>query len=173
MAPTVALRAETADDEDMLFRLWADLDSWEERTPASPAPVTLEMYRARRAKGDSADDAHFVVTLDGHAVGRCELFAEDKLARHAEVGIALLPEARGQGVGTAALAQLIEFAFVRRNLRRVHLIAIASNAAGIAAYRKAGFIEEGRRREHCWVRGEYVDEIAMGLLRADWQKTRG
>src|SRR3954447_18572311 len=115
---TVALRAETADDEDVLFRIWSDLDTWEERSPASPAPVTLDTFRQRRAKGDFVGDASLVVTADGVAVGRCSLFHEDALARHAEVGIALLAEARGRGVGTAALTQLVEFAFVRRNLRR-------------------------------------------------------
>jgi RimJ/RimL family protein N-acetyltransferase len=32
-----------------------------------------------------------------------------------------------------------------------------------------GFVEEGRRREHCWVRGGYQDEVLMGLLRSDWR----
>ena len=166
--PDIRLRAETADDEDVLFRLAADLDSWEERSPAPPAPLTVAVYRERRAARAAGSDAMFVITLDGVAVGNCSLFGEDGLAGHAEVGIALLPEARGRGVGTSALGQLVEFAFVRRNLRRLHLVAIASNAAGIAAYRKVGFVEEGRRREHCWVRGRYEDEVLMGLLRSDW-----
>ena len=169
---TVALRAETADDEDVLFRLRAELDTWEERSPAPPAPMSLATFRERQAKGDFTGDAAFVVTVDGVAGGRCTLFHEDKLARHAEIGIALLPEARGKGVGTAALAQLIEFAFVRRNLRRLYLWVLSSNVAGQAAYRKVGFVEEGRHREHGWVRGEYVDEVTMGLLRSEWQAAR-
>jgi RimJ/RimL family protein N-acetyltransferase len=168
-AADVALRAQTPDDEALLYRLASELDTWEERSPRPPAPLTLESFRARAARGDSTGDAEFVITLDGAAVGRCTLFAEDALARHAEVGIALVPEARGRGVGTAALRQLVEFAFRRRNLRRLHLVAIESNVAGLAVYRKIGFLEEGRRREHCWVRGRYEDEVIMGLLRADWE----
>jgi RimJ/RimL family protein N-acetyltransferase len=168
----VALRAETPADEEVLFRLASELDTWEERNPSPPAPLTLETYRDRKAKSEQAGGAVFVITVDGEAVGRCTIFAEDALARHAEVGIALLPEARGKGIGTAALTQLVEFAFVRRNLRRVHLVAIGTNLDGIGCYRKVGFVEEGRRREHCWVRGEYVDEIIMGLLRSDWDKQR-
>ncbi|HKC28399.1 MAG TPA: GNAT family protein [Jatrophihabitans sp.] len=52
-------------------------------------------------------------------------------------------------------------------------LVLASNAAGIASYRKVGFVEEGRHREHCWVRGHYEDEIAMGLLRSEWEAARG
>lgn len=164
----VVLRTETAEDEEVLYRLQSELDTFEERGPEPPAPLTLDAFRKRRANRDSAGAAEFTITVDGVAVGRVNLFGEDPLARHAEVGIALVPEARGKGVGTAALAQLVEFAFVRRNLRRLHLVAIASNAAGIASYRKVGFVEEGRRREHCWVRGRYEDEVLMGLLRSDW-----
>jgi RimJ/RimL family protein N-acetyltransferase len=170
---TVALRAEAAADEDVLYRLRADLDSWEERSPASPAPLTLDAYRERRTRGDYTGDADFVITVDGVPVGRCTLFHEDKLARHAEVGIGLVPEARGRGVGTAALGQLVEFAFVRRNLRRLYLWVLETNAAGLASYRKVGFVEEGRHRAHAWVRGAYVDEVTMGLLRTEWEAARG
>jgi RimJ/RimL family protein N-acetyltransferase len=165
---TVALRAETAEDEEVLYRLAAELDTFEERSPAAPAPLTREAFRQQRAKRNESGAAEFTITVDGAVLGKVGLFAEDPLARHAEVGIGLLPEARGKGVGTAALAQVVEFAFVRRNLRRLHLVVIASNAAGIASYRRVGFVEEGRRREHCWVRGRYEDEVLMGLLRSDW-----
>jgi RimJ/RimL family protein N-acetyltransferase len=164
----VGLRVEVEDDEQVLYRIWSDLDTWEQRMSTPPAPLSLARFREQAASGAFAGNADFVITLDGDAVGRCTIFHEDGLARSAEVGIALVPEARGYGVGTAALAQLVEFGFRRRNLRRLHLAVLASNAAGIASYRKVGFVEEGRRREHCWVRGRYEDEVLMGLLRSEW-----
>lgn len=162
--PTVSLRARTAADSDVLYRLSADLDSWEEREPSAPAPLTRAAFDARIAAGDTVE---FVVDVDGAAVGTVTLFGFDALARHAEAGISLLPEARGRGVGTAALRQLVEFGFVRRNLRRVHLQAIASNAAALRSYEKAGFVVEGRLREHAWVRGAYEDMVLMGILRSE------
>ncbi len=95
------------------------------------------------------------------------LFGFDTFAHHAEAGIGLAEDARGRGIGTAAMVQLVEFAFVRRNLRRVHVQAIASNAGAVRSYEKAGFVVEGRRREHAWVRGAYEDVVLMGILRAD------
>ena len=165
----VELRAKTDDDEDVLYRIAADLGTWEERTPASPAPLSRAAYRARVASGALDGDADFVITVGGRAVGRVSLFREDPLARHAEVGIALLPDERGRGYGTDALRLAVDFAFVRRNLRRVYLWVLASNEAAIASYRKVGFVEEGRHREHYWVRGRYEDEVAMGLLRSEWR----
>src|SRR5206468_10835076 len=108
----------------------------------------------------------FVVEVDGTAVGSASLFEFDMFAGHAEAGIALVPDARGRGIGTAAIAQLVEFGFVRRNLRRIHLQAIASNIGAIRAYQKVGFVVEGRLREHAYVRGTYEDIVLMGILRS-------
>ena len=94
--PTPLLRTRTDDDLDVLFSMAADLDTWEERNPWAPAPLTRKRFDARLAHA-AESDAH-----------------------------------------TAAITQLIEFGFVRRNLRRIHLQATASNVGAIRAYEKAG-----------------------------------
>jgi RimJ/RimL family protein N-acetyltransferase len=169
--PRVSLRARTVDDLDVLFRIAAELETWEERNPGAPAPLTRERFDARLAQDvdspPAAESVTFVVDADGTAVGSASLFGFDPFARHAEAGIALAPEARGRGIGTAAIVQLVEFGFVRRNLRRIHLQAIASNVGAIRAYEKAGFVVEGRQREHAWVRGAYEDIVLMGILRSE------
>ena len=169
--PTVSLRARTDDDLDVLFRIAADLDTFEERNPSAPGPFSRERFDARLARAAdseaSQDSVMFVVDVDGTAVGTASLFEFDWFARHAEVGISLVPEARGRGIGTSAIAQIVECGFVRRNLHRIHLQAIASNAGAIRAYEKAGFVVEGRQREHAWVRGAYEDVVLMGILRPD------
>ena len=172
--PSVTLRARTEDDADVLFRLAADLATFEERSPGSPAPLSRAAFDARSAADvESAGNVRFVIEVDGLAVGSVSLFDQDDLVRHAEIGIVLLPEARGRGIGTEAIAQVVEFAFVRRNLRRLHLQAISSNTGAIRVYEKAGFVVEGRRREHAWVRGAYEDIVLMGLLRSEWRGTGG
>jgi RimJ/RimL family protein N-acetyltransferase len=167
--PTVSLRARTDDDLDVLFSIAADLDTWEERNPSAPAPLTRGRFDARLARAAESDALEdtvtFVVDVDGIAVGAASLFAFDLFAGHAEAGISLVPDARGRGIGTAAVAQLVDFGFVRRNLRRIHLQAIASNTGAIRAYEKAGFVVEGRQRQHAWVRGAYEDIVLMGILR--------
>ena len=170
MTPNVSLRPRTDGDLDVLFEIAADLDTWEERNPEAPRPLPRDQFDARLARAADSEAAgegvSFVVDLDGAAVGGASLFNFDSLARHAEAGINLLPAARGRGVGTAAIVQLVEFGFVRRNLRRIHLQAIASNTAAIRAYEKAGFVIEGRQRQHAWVRGGYEDIVLMGILRS-------
>ncbi len=165
---TVALRSRRESDEDDLYALASDLDSWEQRTPRSPTAMTLAEFRDRQSRLPAV--VVFVVEAGGELAGQVTVMDEDPLARHAEIGIALLADARGRGIGTEALRQVVRFCFVRRNLHRVHAVALATNLASLGACRKAGFVEEGRRREHAWVCGEYVDEIALGQLRSDWNR---
>ncbi len=167
----VSLRTRTDNDLDVMYRISADLDSWEERNPSEPGPLTRAKFDARLARAAESDapeaNVTFVVDVDGTAVGAASLFEFDSFARHAEAGISLVPDARGRGIGTAAIAQLIEFGFVRRNLRRIHLQAIASNTGAIRSYEKVGFVVEGRQRQHAWVRGAYEDIVLMGILRSE------
>jgi len=170
-APIVTLRPRTAPVLDHLYEIATDLNTWEERTPEAPGPLTRDRYDAgllRPAETHAVGElVSFVVDVDGTAVGAASLFDFDLLARHAEAGINLARSARGRGIGTAAIVQLVEFGFKRRNLRRIHLQAIASNLAALRAYEKAGFVIEGRQREHAWVRGRYEDIVRMGILRAE------
>ena len=175
--PIVSLRARADVDLDVLYEIAADLDTWEERNPQAPHPLTREAFQARLARATdgvaSADSVSFVVDVDGVAVGGASLFAVDSFAHHAEAGISLVPSARGRGIGTAAITQLVDFGFVRCNLRRIHLQAIASNTGAIRAYEKAGFVVEGRQRQHAWVRGAYEDIVLMGVLRSERQTLSG
>lgn len=167
---TLTLRSRLEEDFEMLFEISGDLATWEERNAESPAPLNRLAYKTRLAHDEteaSARSVRFVIDVDGIGVGSVSLFDFDELARHAEVGIALVAEARGKGIGTAAISRIVEFAFLRCNLRRVHLQVIGSNLGAIRAYEKAGFVIEGRQRQHAWVRGKYEDILIMGILRAE------
>lgn len=171
VSPLVTLRTRSDGDTEMLWRIAAELDTWEERGPDLPAPLTRAAFEARLAQQDDTSEytARFIVETDGVAVGSVSLFNIDQFARRAEVGISLSAEARGLGIGTQAMRQIVEFAFVRCNFRRVHLEAIESNVAGLRVYEKVGFVVEGHLREHSWVRGHYENSVIMGLLRSEWE----
>ena len=171
--PRVTLRPLRAEDEGALYAIAADFDTWEERNDAVPNALTRELFGERFAKRLTADgdELSLGIEANGHLVGRVDLFGIDPFVRQAEVGIALAADARGKGYGSEALRLLVEFAFVRRNMRRIVLMTLATNSAALRSYAKVGFVEEGRRREAAWVRGEYVDMVDMGLLRSEFRAT--
>ncbi len=102
-------------------------------------------------------------------VGVTGLHAIDFKDRHAGFGIVVgEPEQWGKGYGTEATALIVGYAFDTLNLNRVWLHVYEDNERGIRAYRKVGFREEGRLRQHAYHDGRYWDTVTMGILREEW-----
>jgi ribosomal protein S18 acetylase RimI-like enzyme len=107
-------------------------------------------------------DGTLVAVADGEIVGSIHVDA----SRHGfgEIGMAVARAWRGRGVGSALLAAAIDDARAR-GLHKLILSVFAHNSAGIALYRKYGFVEEGRRvKQFRRQSGELWDAIDMGLL---------
>ena len=75
-----------------------------------------------------------------------------------------LPEAQGQGVGTALMQAMCDYADRWMGVLRIELTVYADNAAAIALYRKFGFEIEGRHRGYAMRDGRYVDAFAMARI---------
>ena len=163
----VVLRPLRPEDAEPLWRARLDPLTWARTTEAPLVPETLEAYRARRAEPAEPGAASFAVEVDEELVGGASLFRVDTLARSAEVGLTLLADERDKGYGRDVLTVLLGYAFRTRNLRRVHLQTLASHEAALRCYRAAGFVEEGRLRQHAWVEGSYDDVVLMAVLATD------
>jgi len=73
-------------------------------------------------------------------------------------------DGRGRGFGTEAVRLMCRYGFDRMGLRRIQLWVADGNAAAIACYLKAGFVEEGRARRTFRSGGVWHDMVLMGLL---------
>ena len=169
----VALRAIERDDVEVLHAIDAAYDTWPETNYSPYAPKSLdEVLKAFDGEEESSyrgSDAYvpFAIVLDEQVVGMCCFWGIDLHNRRAHLGIGLAEEHRGKGIGTDATRVMLHYAFVDRGLHRVQLEVLATNAAAIRSYQKAGFREDGRMRESAWVRGEFVDEVYMSVLASD------
>ena len=74
--------------------------------------------------------------------------------------MALAPAAR-QGVGTALMAALCEYADRWAGVLRLELNVYTDNLPAIALYRKFGFEVEGTHRGYALRDGVYVDSYSM------------
>ena len=100
-------------------------------------------------------------------VGTCQLLDIDCTARAAQLQIRIgETDRRDAGIGTAAVAQLVEFGFRDLNLNRIYLHVFATHARAIRVYEKVGFVREGLLREAAFVDGAFVDVVIMALLRS-------
>ncbi|GAA3336771.1 GNAT family N-acetyltransferase [Curtobacterium pusillum] len=89
----------------------------------------------------------------------------------AEIGYAMHPDGRGQGLMTEAAAAVLEWAFAPfpdgLGLVRVQWRAIAANAPSAAIARRLGLRYEGRLRAGVLHRGRRHDQLIAAALRED------
>jgi ribosomal protein S18 acetylase RimI-like enzyme len=106
-----------------------------------------------------------VVLSAGEVVGWCDVLPKSRPV-HAHIGVlgvALLPEFRGRGLGERLMRQTLDAARAF-GLHRVELTVREENANAIALYRKLGFEIEGVLRDAIRVDGSYGNVVLMALL---------
>ena len=67
---------------------------------------------------------------------------------------------------------MLDHAFGTLGLHRIALYVFEFNERAIRAYRRCGFVVEGRSRESIWRDGRWWDELAMSVLESDWRARR-
>lgn len=101
-------------------------------------------------------------------VGNAELFDIDHTNGTAELGILIgEKDCWDRGYGTEAVALLAQYGFQILNLANIQLCLDDFNTRGLAAYRRVGFREIGRRRSAILKNGQRHDEILMDLEPGD------
>jgi RimJ/RimL family protein N-acetyltransferase len=77
-----------------------------------------------------------------------------------------------KGLGTEAIRLMLDYGFRTLNLHRIELFVHDFNERAQKAYKKLGFVEEGRKREALYSDGKYHDEILMAILKEEWMEKR-
>ncbi len=129
-------------------------------------PESMEGTRAWWEAVRGSDPGPFVIeTLDGgEPVGVCSLENVSARNRSAVLGIWIAEAHWNRDYGTDAVRTLCGFGFREMNLHRIALSVYGHNPRGRRAYERAGFREEGRRREASFADGRFVDSIEMAIL---------
>ena len=167
----VRLRAHAPSDLDAALR-WIN-DTEVTRTLAARYPMSAQaesVWLERASQGDTRHhetDVYFAIdTLEGRYIGNCGIHRVEWENRCAAVGIMIgEKDCWDQGYGSDAMRTMLRFAFREMNLHRIELTVFDFNERARAAYRKCGFVEEGRRRSAWFSDGEYHDIVVMGILR--------
>jgi putative acetyltransferase len=130
-----------------------DQEVWHARLAESSAPGKLDLL--------------LVAERHGEVVGSCGLHpAGTQLRRrHAMfLGISVAREAQNQGVGSALMQAMCDYADNWAQVLRLELTVFVDNAPAIALYRKFGFEVEGTHRAYGMRAGRFVDALAMARL---------
>ena len=127
------------------------------------------IWAARLAENDlpGKTDLILVAELDGEVVGNAGLHPASAAQRrkHAVMlGMSVAPAAQGQGVGSALLAALCDYADRWAGVLRMELTVYTDNQRAIRLYQRHGFVIEGTHRAYAMRDGQYVDAYAMARL---------
>jgi len=132
-----------------------------------PLP-TEEMWRARieDMASPGRTDLQLVAERAGRLVGSAGLHPAPALRRRhaAMMGISVLPEAQGQGVGRALMQALCDYADHWAQLLRIELTVFTDNRRALALYEHFGFRHEGTHRAYALRHGVYADVHCMARL---------
>jgi RimJ/RimL family protein N-acetyltransferase len=150
------VRPAADDDRSALAAIVSVVAEERDKIAAEP-PVDIE---ARAAAFDL--EGSFVAVADGTIIGSIKV--DPHRRGYGGIGMLVVREWRGCGVGSALLTAAVDWARVR-GLHKLSLEVFPGNAAAIGLYRKFGFVEEGRRVKHLRrASGELWDVVEMGLL---------
>jgi len=127
--------------------------------------MTVEQER-EFLEGTFADKGKLAIIAEhgGNIIGFLDFHNGNKLRiRHqGSLGMSVLAEFRGEGVGKSLLMELLEWARANPIIEKVCLEVFAENETAIGLYKKLGFVEEGRKRKAIKIDSEtYGDLIFM------------
>lgn len=134
--------------------------------PRPDKPIE-EMFRAWSDNGASSGAAFCVETVEGELVGHVALWGADVRNRCATFAIVVGPEHQSRGLGSEATRLMVDYAFDQMGLHRIELMVNADNERAIAAYRRAGFEQEGLFRSKLFYGGRFHDQVFMAALAGD------
>lgn len=135
--------------------------------------ATNALERAFAANGLISDDNGTLIVEDDHGavVGTVGWFAVQhgpaSAARALNIGIALLPQHRGRGLGTAAQAALADYLFDNTLIERLEAGTDTDNIGEQPALERASFQREGVARHAQYRAGRWRDLVIYSRLRED------
>jgi len=170
----VRLRALCADDVQARFDLGNTPEIIRMFGGAPDAVQPITMAQAEEwVNEESRQPRPWVIDYRERMIGSAYLHSIDRRDRRATVAMGILdPNLLGQGIGPRVMHLIAAYAFNTVKLHRLALRVLHFNTRAIAAYKKVGFVVEGRERESALIGNEWHDDVIMGLLQSDYAKAR-
>ena len=167
----VSLRAFREDDLPFLDRLCTDPDAlgYFEWTGFVDARSRRKRWEKDGYVGEESTGLAIVLP-GGEVIGIASFAPQDRGGSPGtcyEIGLALLPEHRGHGLGTATQRLLVNYLFSYTTAHRLEAGTNTRNIAEQKSLERVGFQREGVLRGIVFQRGEWQDAVLYSLLRGD------
>ncbi|MFG2954334.1 GNAT family N-acetyltransferase [Streptomyces sp. NPDC048291] len=122
----------------------------------------------------ASDDDRFQLAVEstatGELVGTVGSHRTGPRSGWFECDVMIGADHRGRGYATEAVMLLLRFMFAERRYHKCLAAVFAHNEASLALFRRLGFTEEGRLREHVFFAGRHHDLVMMGMLAEEFDQ---
>ncbi|MGM0344670.1 GNAT family N-acetyltransferase [Streptomyces sp. Adlamb9] len=119
--------------------------------------------RAGRPPGGDAFRLVIETLADRAFAGTVTVGETDNRAGRFKTGIAVTRDHRRKGYAAEATELLLTYVFAEQRHHKCEVEIHAFNDASLALYRKLGFTEEGRLRQHEFLAGDFHDVVLLGI----------
>lgn len=170
----LTLRRATPDDAPAFVALMADPQVFGGLMQL-PYPSEAQWRQRLEGSDNGGAELSLVAERDGDLVGSAGLHPVGAHVRRrhvAMIGISVRPDAQGQGVGTALMQALCDYADRWAHILRIELGVYTDNVRAIALYRRFGFEGEGTHKAYALRDGVFVDSHTMARLHPNPPKVR-
>ena len=173
--PRLRLRAMRADDADLW--LAEERDDHEAvhflnyGTPLPKSRHDAEAFAARYAEFGGRDE-RIMWSIETHAeelVGGINLHSMDLKNGTFQTGTRIHRGHRGRGYGLEAKVMVLRYAFFELRYQKYEVRCLATNEPMVRHMARLGATLEGRIRRHVYTQGTYLDELAYGLTREEFE----
>ncbi len=132
-----------------------------------PHPYTLADAKCwLRLVSQMTPETQFAISVGGAAVGGVGIsLLDDVQRRSGEIGYRLGEELWGQGIATAAVRAITDYAFSAYDVCRIQAAVFEWNPASMRVLEKAGYALEGRLRRSVTKDGKTIDQFLYAILR--------
>ncbi|NUK32245.1 GNAT family N-acetyltransferase [Streptomyces lunaelactis] len=172
--PRLSLRELTAEDVDGVLAIYGDPEatrhlSFEPRTREQVAALVRGAMVAAGAEPRTEYSLAVTSQETGDLIGFARLAMDPHQQRAATLGFALRPDVWGQGRGVETVRAVLAIAFSQLDLHRVWAARSPANTVSDKTLLRAGFVEEGRIRQHVFVHGAWRDSVTYGIVEEEWR----
>ncbi|WP_046733637.1 GNAT family N-acetyltransferase [Streptomyces humi] len=170
----VRLRAVEPDDWTAFMRFADEEDRRGSRLDLPRSAESCRAWAKEQALAECEDDCFRLgveATARGELVGTVGSHRTGRRSGWFELDVMIGADHRRRGYATEAVVLLSRFMFAERRYHKCLAAVLAHNEPSLRLFRRLGFTEEGRLREHVFFAGRHHDLVMMGML-ADEFDTR-
>jgi len=154
-----------AEEHARSYRECLDAVAREKRYLAQIEALPLERIEGFVRESVANDAVQFMAVEAGRVVGWADIFPAwaPAIAHCGSLGMGVLTEYRGQGIGRRLLEACIIKAW-SKGITRIELEVRADNARAIRLYKAMGFTQEALKHQAMRFEGVYFNSLLMSLL---------